>query len=81
MNISINGLSVTVKTKSKNAIYTNNLSYTNSDKVIDERRGFLYYNNGWVFCGLNQTTPSRCDNLVLILESPHKDEFSPQEFL
>ena len=80
MNISINGLSVTVNTQSKNAIYANNLSYTNSDKVNDERRGFLYYNNGWVFCGLNQITQSRFDNLVLILESPHKDEFSPAGF-
>ncbi len=80
MNISINGLNVTVKTKSKNAIYANDLSYTNSDKVNDEKRGFLYYNatiNDWVFCGLNQITPSRYDNLILILESPHKDEFSP----
>lgn len=80
MNICINGLSVTISTKSKNAIYKNDLSYTNSDKVNDEKRGFLYYNatiNDWVFCGLNQITPSRYDNLILILESPHKDEFSP----
>lgn len=81
MDITINNVTQSVKTKSKNIIFTNNNLYYNSgDKVNDEKRGFLYYDNKtskWVFCGLNQLipTPNSCEHLILLLESPHKDEY------
>lgn len=39
----------------------------------------MYYDkttNRWIFCGLSQLNPDCYQNLVLLLESPHKDEYS-----
>lgn len=83
MDINLNGTIFPVQTRSKNPIFFYNLliNFSFNDRVADEPRGFLYYdnhNNTWVFCGLsqngfNQSTNTK--NLILLLESPHKDEF------
>lgn len=80
MHITINNVSLKVKTKSNNKIFGNKykLNYSNGDKVNDEKRGFLYFDNNsstWIFCGLSQIKHKKYNNLVLILESPHKSEY------
>lgn len=80
MKITVNNISVKVNPKSKKSIFNNNLNYYSTDRVKDEVRGFLYFdskNNKWVFCGLFQKklSSNKIENLVLLLESPHKDEY------
>lgn len=84
MEITVDNISVIVNTKSKKSIFNNNLNYYSIDRVKDEVRGFLYFdlkNNNWVFCGMFQKKISaicninKIENLVLLLESPHKDEY------
>ena len=53
------------------------LIFSNNEKVMDEPRGFLKYFNGqWVFYGLSQIAAKAFEKMVIVLESPHKDEFS-----
>lgn len=82
MNIYFDGKSANKVAKSKSTIVNNNTINVNyfskTDKVNDEKRGLLYYDNlnqTWVFCGLQQKSVKNCYNLVLLLESPHKDEY------
>lgn len=84
MEITVDNISIIVNTKSKKSIFNNNLNYYSIDRVKDEVRGFLYFdlkNNKWVFCGLLQKKLNsinyinKIENLVLLLESPHKDEY------
>jgi hypothetical protein len=84
MNIQINGATLTpIFSKSINIFSllsgTPNLNVALTHAVADEARGYLYYNrqcNTWIFCGLNQISPKNFSKMVLLLESPHKDEFS-----
>ena len=81
MNIYFGGKSAQKVAKSKSTIVNNNtinVNFYQQDKVNDEKRGLLYYDNfykTWVFCGLQQKSVKNCDNLVLLLESPHKAEY------
>lgn len=84
MQITVGNRAKKVKTKSKKIIFKKNLIYNSTDRVKDEARGFLYFdskNNKWVFCGIFQKKLSaisyikKIENLVLLLESPHKDEY------
>ena len=63
---------------SKSGILSSTVTFTPNARVMDEPRGFLkYVNNQWVFCGLSQINPATFEKLALVLESPHKNEFSP----
>ena len=58
----------------------NKVSFYIQDAVQDEIRGYLICQNGkWSFIGVDQyrtlTHKKQCKNMVLLLESPHKDEF------
>lgn len=59
------------------------VNFANGDQVVDEVRGYLIYSKSqWCFVGINQYNIWKTQNnkklkkLVLILESPHKDEYS-----
>lgn len=57
------------------------VSFNLQDSVQDEVRGYLVYQNSiWSFIGIFQYAVSmckkQCKKLALILESPHKDEYS-----
>ncbi len=76
-NIQITFSSKTNIFKSKSGIQNATVSFSGNDKVMDEPRGFLKCVNGqWVFYGLSQIVPKKTENMAIILESPHKDEFS-----
>lgn len=84
MNIQINNQNISIVFSSR-ANISNSTSgipnatviFSNNEKVIDEPRGFLkYVNSQWVFYGLSQITPKAFEKMVIVLESPHKDEFS-----
>ena len=81
MNIDFNGQNVIVNFTKRATIYNSAIANSHvkfelMDKVNDEARGYLYYKNQeWVFCGLNQLSVKAHENFVLLLESPHKDEF------
>jgi len=66
-----------LKSNYKNNYFNNyNLYYSLSDVVNDEKRGYLYYKKTWIFCGLNQISkPNKTQNLIILLESPHKKEY------
>lgn len=76
-NIQITFSSKTNIFKSKSKIQNAIVSFSSNDKVMDEPRGFLKCaNDQWVFYGLSQIMPEKTENMAIILESPHKDEFS-----
>lgn len=81
MNIYFDGKNAHKVAKSKSTIVNNNtinVNFYQQDKVNDEKRGLLYYDNlhqTWVFCVLQQKSVKNCYNLVLLLESPHKAEY------
>lgn len=84
MRITVGSRAVNVKITSKKNAFNKKLTYKSIDKVNDEVRGILYFdlkNNNWVFCGMFQKKISaicninKIENLVLLLESPHKDEY------
>lgn len=53
------------------------ITYTVSEKVLDDIRGYLVFNDNWHFYKKYQDTPTiNCKKkLALVLESPHKDEY------
>lgn len=58
-----------------------NVSFNLQDSVYDEVRGYLVWqNNSWNFIGAAQYNSysynKQCRKIALILESPHKDEYS-----
>lgn len=76
-NIPIVFSSRTNISKSASGIKKATVIFSKNEKVMDEPRGFLkYVNSQWVFYGLSQITPKAFETLVIVLESPHKDEFS-----
>lgn len=85
MNIQINNQNISIAfssraniSKSTSGIPNVTVIFSNNEKVVDEPRGFLkYVNSQWVFYGLSQITPKAFEKMVIVLESPHKDEFSP----
>lgn len=57
------------------------VNFTNGQKVVDEIRGYLIYvNSSWCFIGYSQyktiQRTNKLKKLAIILESPHKDEYS-----
>ena len=84
MNIQINNQNIPIVFSSRTNICKLNsgiqnatVIFSNNEKVMDEPRGFLkYVNNQWVFYGLSQITPKAFEKMAIVLESPHKDEFS-----
>lgn len=84
MNIQINNQNIPIVfssraniSKSASGIQNATVIFSNNEKVMDEPRGFLkYVNSQWVFYGLSQITPKAFEKMVIVLESPHKDEFS-----
>ena len=85
MNIKVSGQTIPISFSRKTTI-SNSISgilnstvvFTSNARVMDEPRGFLKYdNNQWVFYGLSQINPATFEKLALVLESPHKNEFSP----
>ena len=87
MDIVINGSNLVLKfsnrskiVKSKTGILNAIVNFANADKVLDEEKGYLYYDNNslsWVFCGLDQIKPNESiGTLGLVIESPHKSEYS-----
>lgn len=53
------------------------IDFNNSLIVNDEKRGYLIYRNGiWNFIGVAQYQGKQFEKIALILESPHKDEYS-----
>lgn len=81
MNIDFNGQNVIGNFTKRATIYNSaidnsQVKFKPMDKVNDEARGYLYYKNQeWAFCGLSQLSVKAYENFVLLLESPHKDEF------
>lgn len=59
-------------------LYNNfKIDFDNSLNVNDETRGYLIYKNGiWNFIGVAQYQGKQFEKIALILESPHKDEYS-----
>jgi len=82
MNINFCGTNSTISLSKSTNIFANNLvNFSNGDLVVDEIRGYLYFNiatSSWVFCGRQQNKFNYFKNLVIVLESPHKDEYSSQ---
>lgn len=84
MNIQINNQNIKIVfssraniSKSASGIQNATVIFSKNEKVMDEPRGFLkYVNSQWVFYGLYQITPKAFEKMVIVLESPHKDEFS-----
>lgn len=54
-----------------------NITYTVSEKVSDDIRGYLVFNGNWHFYKKNQysSAEGHKKKLALVLESPHKDEY------
>lgn len=85
MNIEVNGQPISISfspkttiSKSISGILNSTVVFNSNARVLDEPRGFLKYdNNQWVFYGLSQINPETFEKLALVLESPHKNEFSP----
>ena len=76
MIVYLNGNSFTTKYNNSNTVVFNN-----GDNVVDEVRGYLVFqNNDWVLIGVAQFQSNykkrKKEKIALILESPHKDEFS-----
>ena len=76
MNVILNGRSLSTKCRNNHTY-----RFNNGDQVIDEIRGYLVFvKNNWVLMSVAQFncyyTKLKVEKLALILESPHKDEFS-----
>lgn len=79
INIQLNNNNIVSVAFNRNIL----INFTNKQKVLDEIRGYLIYdNNSWCFVGCNQylfmQRSQPFNKLALILESPHKDEYSPK---
>lgn len=76
------GTNSTISLSKSTNIFTNNtVNFSNGDLVADEIRGYLYFNiatSSWVFIGRQQFKFNNIKDLVIVLESPHKDEYSSQ---